>query len=206
MPSLPSKGTLFFFADYLDSMEGGPGFVANPNYRVVYVDEDVAGTAPRQRPATHPDYDAESMTYWADQNPIEAFGKWPITFAPFVDLDVNRFQNDEFWTLAIRRRADLFLSLRKTLDEETRPPKGFWGRQMPPGQKRGDRLPVHRMFGPNSPENSTAPSDDDVVQLLFFSEDKNINFQYTAGISFCITKADLDARNFENTWAATHSD
>ena len=54
MPNLPTAGTLFFFADYLDGMEGGPGYVANPNYRVSHATGNVSDYPPTSSTRNQP--------------------------------------------------------------------------------------------------------------------------------------------------------
>ena len=201
---LPTQGTLFFFADYIDHVEINE---ENPKYRVIYVEDDVSGCPPRSQPPFPDDFDEYgelSCCYWWPENPVTSFHKWPITFANFDDIHMNQFPNFAYWKYAIKKHIERWDGLLKMAEKnsvqkrEPLVPK-------PKGRSQKDPAKQHHLLGIDTPPGSTAAPKPDVVRLLTIQYDDDLNFVYAGQLGFFITADDLALRNFDSVWAFTES-
>ncbi|WP_106743776.1 DUF1963 domain-containing protein [Yoonia maritima] len=203
MIDLPLEGTLFFFADYVGNAEKN---VRNPNYKIIYVKDDISDSPKQSQPQFPDDFDDSHMMYWWKKNPVKSFRHWPITFANFGIIHENRFPNDDYWTYALNKTIDEWDNMFRMADKSGHKKRGPWGTvPMPSGQRRREEKKQHHLLGIDTPPGYSGPYKPDTIRLLTLEHDSNLNFWHTGQIGFFIAFDDLAKRNFDAAWAFTES-
>ncbi len=199
MPDLPDRGTLFFFADYLDHVEPAP----RPHQAVIFCPDDCSRHPPRSQPAFPEGLDdGFSMVWWRD-NPVTLFRRWPVTFHEYDAIDYDKFPNDAYYGHAFSLAVMEEDRVLKAAYKAKRTASGPWGAAPLPGRGRKADYTPHRLFG-NERTGRDGQCDPQVVRLFTLSYDhEDLNFHYNGQISFFISAEDLKARAFDRAWAFT---
>ncbi len=198
MPNLPTRGTLFFFVDFVRYVEQNEAF---KTYAVIFVENDVSDTPPRTHPNWPDDFEAVDETYWWNENPITSFERWNVTFQSYDDYEYERFPNAAYWQYAIKKSIEAGEQLRRRAHRDQQPqmPTGRFEDLQKFGKRRREEPLQHGFFGP-----SLLHSNEPVIRLFSIQSDSDLGFS-SEPLGFFIHPDDLTAARFDKAYAFTEN-
>ncbi|MFW2544144.1 DUF1963 domain-containing protein [Primorskyibacter sp. 2E107] len=187
---MPRTGTLFFFADYADHLEGVPGTAS-----VIWVDGDVSACPERAMPDFPEGWKERTLldVCWFEEPKV--FRKWPVHFHKF-DQIAWMFVGQDFADAMLER----VMATDKTLNDLAIAPVPDLDRS---GLETERSMPArHTLFdfyGDRDEHLMMARQ----IPLLRLEYDHDWGFDYSEHLAFYIDSEALKARDFSRAFAWT---
>ena len=183
LPEIPRTGTLFFFFDPILAPVRGLGF---GGARVIHVDRDVSGYAPREMPKIPGSLDPDEMSFWYTENPTHGYRRWNFTYLAFTGYRQDLYPNNAF-QMAV---AEANLDVKDDLIERTAERREGWE------EHRSQSFAPHHMFGSTGRLEPVG----ELTRILAMRGDSDLGLDYGNGdwIVFWVPDGDLAMNNFDN--------